>query len=274
LLAAAVEHARLADVALQKAHLELAEHARALERTVEARTQKLRESVQDLEAFSYSVAHDLRAPLRTIHGYSTLVQEEHGDKLEESGKDYLRRVISAASRLDRLIEDTLNYSKVVRDELKLEPMDIAATIRGVIDTYPNLQMHSKRITLSGSFPWVLANPAAFSQIVSNLLGNAVKFVKPGVAPHVRMWAESVPGDAVRIWFEDDGIGIEKAVQSKVFEMFQRAASSSQYEGNGIGLSIVRKSAERMGGNVGVESEPGRGSRFWVVLKAATQPVAG
>jgi signal transduction histidine kinase len=128
--------------------------------------------------------------------------------------------------------------------------------------------------VQGPMPLVWANVAGLTQIISNLLGNAVKFVKAGEAPRVRVWAETMPCEipnkegtgCVRLWFEDNGIGIPKEWHSRVFGMFHRLNPPAAYEGTGIGLAIVRKAAERMGGRVGLESEPGRGSRFWVELK--------
>jgi len=262
LLAAAVEDRRAAN-------LQLAEHMKELERIVEARTHRLLETVQDLEAFSYSIAHDLRAPLRSIQGFSQIVHEQYGSVLDSEGKTYLDRIINAAQRLDDLIQDVLDYSRVVRSDLQLQPVEPLAVIRDVIESYPHLQAHRKAIEVHGDFPPILANPAALTQILSNLLGNAVKFTRPGVPPLVRVRAERLPEQTVRLWVEDNGIGLAHASHQVIFDLFTRAHPHGAYEGNGIGLSIVRKTVERMGGSVGVESQPGHGSRFWVILKAAS-----
>ena len=116
---------------------------------------------------------------------------------------------------------------------------------------------------------MLANPAALTQVVSNLLGNAVKFVSLEVPPRVRVWAEAMAEDRVRVWFEDNGIGIAPEAQDRIFMMLQRLNPPGRYEGTGIGLTIVRKAIERMGGTIGLESKPGQGSKFWIQLNQAT-----
>jgi len=164
--------------------------------------------------------------------------------------------------MDRLIQDGLNYSRLLRAEVRLVPVDAAALLRGIIETYPALQAPAAHIDLEGTFPLVLANEAGLTQCVSNLLGNAVKFVARGVTPRVCIRAE-LRGDRVRLLFQDNGIGIPEDAHEKIFQIFQRLENT--YEGNGIGLAIVKKAAERLGGAVGLESEPGQGSTFWLEL---------
>lgn len=243
-----------------------------LEALVAERTARLQETVQDLEAFSYSIAHDMRAPLRAMHGFAMLFLEQFGDCAPEEGKEYLRRITSAAVRLDQLIQDVLCYSRVVRQELPLQRMDLEQLAREIVASYPQLSAPHVTIRIEGPMPAVLASPAAMTQILSNLLGNAVKFVKPGEHPRIRVCAERVGATTgagaavVRLWVEDRGIGIPKELQSGLFSMFQRL--NTTHEGSGVGLAIVRKATERMGGRVGVESEAGKGSRFWVELREA------
>jgi len=258
-----------AEEALREAHGLLADKAKHLESLVETRTAELRELVEELEAFSYSMAHDMRAPLRGMQGFAQILATEYAPRLGAEGQEYLSRIISAADRLDRLIQDVLQYTKVVRGELRLEPVDLDVLVREIIQTYPNLSAPNVNIAIAGVLPTVVGNTAALTQVTSNLLGNAVKFVAPGVAPRIRIRAEELSANVVRLWIEDNGIGIDKAAQARIFQMFQQLNRSGLYEGTGIGLTIVRKAVERMGGRVGVESELGQGSKFWIELKRAT-----
>ena len=244
-----------------------------LEHTVADRTARLRETVGELEAFSYSIAHDMRAPLRAMQGFANMLTAELGNKVSSKAADYLRRISMSANRLDQLIQEVLNYSKVVRSDLALLPLNPAELIQEIVESYPNLQPPKAAISVEGRLPLVLANHAALTQVIANLLGNAVKFVAPGVHPKVRIWAEElepVPGEPpwVKIWFEDNGIGISEGARDRIFQMFQRLNPQSRYEGTGMGLAIVRKGMERMGGKVGVDSPPAGGSRFWIMLKGA------
>ncbi len=140
-----------------------------------------------------------------------------------------------------------------------------AFLRDLVESYPNLQLVKAHIQIAEGMPLILGNDAVLTQCFSNLLHNAIKFTQPDQGPEIRVWAED-RGDRARIWVEDNGIGIPADCQEKVFGMFQRL--STQHEGTGIGLALVKKAAERMGGKVGVESEVGKGSRFWLEFKKA------
>jgi PAS domain S-box-containing protein len=254
-----------AEEALRQAQQQLQEHAAILERTVEQRTARLREMVQELEGFSYSIAHDMRAPLRAMTGFAAVLRSDHSGQINPTGQGYLQRIETAAQRMDRFIVDILNYSKVVRGELELRPINLDQVIREIVASYPTLHEDKADIIIATPLPHVRANDAALTQIISNLLDNATKFVPAGVRPRVRVGAETEDG-FVRLWFEDNGIGIPKASQARLFNIFTRLNQPERYEGTGIGLAIVRKAVERMGGSVGVESE-GQGSRFWVRLQS-------
>jgi PAS domain S-box-containing protein len=250
-----------------------------LEKAVEERTARLRETVQELEAFSYSVAHDLRAPLRAMQGFADILVSEHGPQLGADVQRFLDRIARAAGRMDNLIQDVLNYSRIVRADLPLEPVDMGQLLHGIVDTYPMLAAEKAEIVIKGEFPVVLGNEAMLTQVFSNLLGNAVKFVDPKSKPRVEVWAQDGTlktgrdeegarraSRFVTILIQDNGIGIPADQHEKIFAMFQRA--NKGYEGTGIGLAIVRKAVERMGGRTGVQSQPGQGSTFWVELPRA------
>ncbi len=234
-----------------------------LEGLVAERTAKLQELVGELEHFSYTITHDMRAPLRAMRGFAEVVEELCAQCPGEQQKIFLRRIITAAERMDLLITDALNYSKAVRQELPLAPVDVGRLLRGMLDSYPEFQSSQAEITVEREMPLVLGNEAALTQCFSNLLGNAVKFAQPGRRAEVRVLSELKDG-WVRLWVEDNGIGISASMMPRVFDMFSRRQGAQA--GTGIGLALVRKVADRMGGRVGVESEPGKGSRFWVELR--------
>lgn len=259
-----------AEAALHEAHEQLRSHALHLEALVRQRTARLNEMVADLEAFSYSIVHDMRAPLRAMQGFAQILAEEC-QAMSPAAAEYVRRIKSGAQRMDRLIQDGLSYSRMMREDLPLAPLDLAALIRGIIDTYPAFQGPAAVIELEGAFPLVRGNEAALTPCISNLLDNAVKFVAPGVIPRVRIWAERRNGH-VRVLFRDNGIGIPPEAHAKIFEIFHRL--DPKYSGTGIGLAIVKKAAERMGGTTGVESAPGQGSTFWLELPKADEPGRG
>jgi PAS domain S-box-containing protein len=271
----------------KEAERELRQAKAGLEIEVQKRTAKLSEAMVELEAFSYTVAHDLRAPLRAMHGFAGFLESNYQETLDEQGKQSLRRIISSAKRMDRLIQDVLGFTQAARADWGLEPVDAQKLLVNILESYPAFQERKGAITIDGGLPLVMGNEALLTQCFSNLIGNAVKFVPPGETPRVRVRAETVSSAegelgnkqetqqsprnghdrAVRIWIEDNGIGIPKEGRERIFGPFQRL--SQKYEGTGIGLAIVRKAVERMEGRVGVESEPGKGSRFWMELKCGS-----
>ncbi|MDB6055857.1 MAG: two-component hybrid sensor and regulator, partial [Verrucomicrobiales bacterium] len=253
------------EAALRAAETELRTHADNLEAQVAERTARLRETIQELEAFSYSVSHDMRSPLRAMQGYSDALLEDYKDKLDETGAEYLNRIRRSARRMDLLIQDVLAYSRVAKGEIELRAVNVENVIRDVIQNYPALQPGSAEITVFSPIPPVLGHEAYLTQLISNLLGNAVKFVSPGVRSNVSIRG-TTEGDMVRISFQDNGIGIAEEHQRQVFQIFGRVYSEKKYEGTGIGLAIAKKAAERMGGSLGLNSELGKGSEFFVILK--------
>jgi signal transduction histidine kinase len=246
---------------------ELAMANRDLEARVQERTLKLQEALADLETFSYSIAHDMRAPLRSMTSFADIVRTGWEDKLDSEARDYLQRISKSARRLDALIVDVLNYSQVIQEKWPLQSVDTDALIREIVKSYPGFQPPAAVVTVQGQIPAVLANVGGLTQCVSNLIENGIKFAKPGLRSEITIRAELSAG-RVRIWFEDNGIGIAPQWHRKVFDMFQQYHPAGKYEGTGIGLTIVRKAVERMAGRVGVESELGKGSRFWIELQAA------
>jgi PAS domain S-box-containing protein len=225
----------------------------------------------ELEAFSYSVSHDLRAPLRGMHGFATALLEDHGAALGPEGRDYATRIVEAARRMDVLIQDLLAYSRLGREQLALAAVDLDRIVGEVLRGMEGeLRGRGAAVEVIGVLGRAVAQERILHQVLANLISNAVKFVAPGTPPRVRLRAEAL-GDRRRLWVEDNGIGVPPEHRDRVFRVFERLHSQDRYPGTGIGLAIVRRGAERMGGAAGLESDTGRGSRFWIDLPETPSP---
>lgn len=252
--------------ALREARDDLARANAELEKRVQERTVKLEESVRELEAFSYTVSHDLRAPLRAMYGYADVLLKDAGARLSAEERGYLNRIGLAGRRLDRMIQDVLHYSRISQAEIALAPIPLERIVQMVIADYPVLRNAATHVEVRAPLGEVLGHEMLLSQCIANLLLNAVKFVAPGVNPYVKVYTER-RGPIVRLWIVDNGIGIEAQHMSRLFGMFERIHPSASFEGNGIGLAIVKRAVHRLGGDVGVESVAGTGSRFWLDLQS-------
>ena len=283
-----ISERKLAEAALHEAKDRLADQAGELERLVTVRTEKLRETVGELEAFSYSVAHDMRAPLRAMQGFARILLDEHGTRLDAVAHTYLERIASSALRMDTLIRDVMNYTQVLRADARLTPVDLGRLVRDVMAAYAVWQAPGADVQIEGTLPVVLGHERFLTQCISNLLDNATKFVASGLTPRVRIRAEDRASDRddspsgcetsadvdyggdpmVRVSFEDNGIGIATKDHDRIFRMFERIHPADEFEGTGIGLTIARKAVERLGGRIGFQSRDGAGSTFWLELKKA------
>jgi PAS domain S-box-containing protein len=252
----------------RKADQEIRRLNETLEQRVSARTFQLREAIEELDTFAYSVSHDLRAPLRAMRGFSQVLLEDFsGRSLDYDGQSYVNRISEAALRMDLLIQDLLHYSRLSRSQIQLEPVDPRSIVQSVLASLDReIENRGAQVTVEEPLPPLLGDRILLVQILTNLMSNALKFVAPGVRPVVRIRAER-RGGSVRLWVADNGIGIALDHQERIFKIFERLNSAADYPGTGIGLALVRKAADRMGGSVGVESEFGRGSRFWIELAA-------
>lgn len=239
----------------------------SLEEQVSQRTTELREANRALEAYTASVTHDLRAPLRGIRQWGDSLLEDHGPDLPDEARGYVEHIIVSAMRMNALIEDLLTYSRTSAANLPLAPVSLSSVVADVLE---QLQVHLRdrraQVSVVEPLPTVLAHQGALFHVVENLLTNAAKYVSPGILPRITVRAAS-SSRRVRVWVEDNGIGIAPDAQARIFEPFERLSTAAS-TGTGIGLAIVRRSLERMGGSVGVESEPGQGSRFWFELPVA------
>lgn len=228
----------------------------------------LKDANSALEAFSYSMSHDLRAPLRVLQGLTEALEEDYAEELEGPGRDYTKRIHHVAQRMDRLVGDLLNYSRLSRAQPALQPVNLSAALREAI-AYLEKEIRDRRakVRVGKHLPKVQGHHATLVQVVANLISNALKFVARDVRPGVRIRAKR-RGPVVQLQVKDNGIGIPRADQERIFAPFERLHGDETFPGTGIGLATVRKGITRMGGKVGVESRPGHGSTFWIELPAA------
>jgi PAS domain S-box-containing protein len=258
---------KLVEEELRESRARLEQHAEVLESRVAERTAKLRETIGELEAFSYSVSHDMRAPLRAMQGYSDRLLKLHAHRLDDESRGYLDRINRNAQRLELLVRDVLAYSKVSQSEIELVPLDLDAFVLAVASNVPEGHRDDVKMVVRRPLPLVLGHEAYLSQIFTNLLGNAVKFAAPDRAPEITISAEP-QGRHVAVSVRDNGIGIAPEHFERIFQIFGRVYPDKKYEGTGIGLAIVKKAVQRMGGTITVESQLGQGSCFTFTLQRA------
>jgi signal transduction histidine kinase len=240
--------------------------AESLEALMKERTASLHEAIDQMQEFSYSMSHDLRSPLRAMRAYAEALLEDHGNGLDTQGRQLLQRIVSSGARMDQLIQDLLNYSRVSRRDMQMKAITLDPLVQELIEQYPEFDPSRADIEIVGQLGTVLAHEPSLTQVLANLFSNGVKFVRPGTRPRLRVRSERdrAPG-RLRVWVEDNGIGIKPEYQKRIFGIFERLHNDREFEGTGIGLAIVRKAVERMNGSVGVESDGIDGSRFWIEL---------
>jgi PAS domain S-box-containing protein len=235
-----------------------------LEQRVAQRTAELEEANAELEAFSYSVSHDLRTPLRAIDGFSSILMEEHKDQLDDDGKRCLTIVRQGATRMGRLIDDILQFSRMSRRETDMETIDIAAQTREVFDELRASTPDRDIRLILGDLPPIHCDRAMIRQVLVNLLGNAIKFTagQPTAVINVSGTASETEN---AYCVKDNGVGFDMRYVEKLFGMFQRLHTSGEFDGTGIGLAIVKRIIERHGGRVWAEGKEGEGAEFHFTL---------
>lgn len=235
-----------------------------LERRVEERTAALLDVNKELEAFSYTVSHDLRAPIRHISGFVDLLRVSAGDALDDKSLRHLTTIKNAASHMGALIDGLLGFSRLGRTELAKQPVALREVVDDVLD---ELEVDTKRRALSfeiGPLPTVEADPTMLRIVIANLLSNAVKYTSTRDHAAIKVGSERQRGELV-VFVEDDGVGFDMTYASKLFGVFQRLHSDPRFEGTGIGLATVQRIVQRHGGRVWAESGPGGGARFLFTL---------
>lgn len=255
----------------KRALQEQAESLRRLNLDLTARAEQLVNANKELESFCYTIAHDLRAPLRAMEGLTAALVDDFGSNLDEMGHQSADRIRQSAARMDQMIQELLAYSRLSFVQLEVNPVRMDEVVKDAINQIDyDLRQKKARLQVKRSRHRVLGHQPMLVQVMTNLLANAVKFCAAGITPEVVV-REERKGDFVRVWVEDNGIGIAPEHLDRIFRIFERLHDRDKYTGTGIGLAIVQKAIMRMGGRVGVDSEVGRGSRFWFELPIYKEP---
>lgn len=247
----------------KNAENELKKYRNHLEKLVKRRTGDLEAKNKELETFTYSVSHDLKAPLRGIDGYSRLLMEEYSDKLDEEGLFFLNNVRQGATLMNTLIEDLLAYSRMERKELH----HTSINLKSLIDNLVNQRTHdiekcSINLRIDVPFQTIESDTETLRQVLTNYLDNAIKYSKKDTSGTVTIGG-SEDSDYWTLWIKDDGIGFDPKYLDRIFDIFQRLHRVEEYPGTGIGLAIVRKAVERINGRVRANSSLGKGSTFYL-----------
>jgi PAS domain S-box-containing protein len=257
------------DISKQKnAEQQLRELNAVLEDRVKERTKELEESYKELEAFSYTVSHDLRAPLQAIRGFSEILKEDFAEQLKGEGNELLDRIIEADERMARLINDILSYARLEREGIKMEHVPLSELMRHVqADFELRLKEIGGQLEVARDLPEVEGDLTLLAQVFTNLFQNAINYRRKDTPLVLQVSSERRP-DGIIVGVSDNGQGIAPQYQLKLFKPFQRLHSNAEVPGTGLGLSTVKKSVERMGGKVWLESEVNKGTTFFVRLKPA------
>lgn len=220
---------------------------------------------QELGDFAHSVSHDLKSPLRSIEGYGSLLRQRHGARLDDEGRRLVDRVREAAGRMGRLIDDLLLYAQVERRPLAVETMDLRAMVAELLAAH-EAEIAGRNLTIEVEIPWatMTADRGGLDMALRNLLGNALKFTRDVADPRIEI-AGQERERAWIVWVRDNGCGFDMHHRDRLFELFHRLHRADEYGGTGVGLALVRKAVQRMGGRVWAESEPGHGAAFYLEI---------
>jgi PAS domain S-box-containing protein len=259
-------HGVLLDITRQKhAEDDLRLLNQELEQRVSERTMDLEAANRELESFSYSVSHDLKAPLRGIDGYSQLLLNEYGERFDDEGRHFIANIRSGVKQMHQLIEDMLAYSRMERRAVELRPVDLAVLANAVVQG-GKPKGEDKQVTVEQHVPpiEIHADREGLTLVLRNLLENAVKFSREEIETRIEVGARE-EGARVLLWVRDNGIGFDMKYHDRIFDIFQRLHRAENYPGTGVGLALVKKAVQRMGGRVWAESTPGNGATFYLDL---------
>ncbi len=258
---------RVAEIeVLNRGMMNLLEDVKAAQRRAEMAGQQLSVLNKELDSFSYSVSHDLKAPLRSISGFAEIIAHSHAASLNEEGRHYVDNIVEASAHMERLIDDLLTYSCLGRRALVREAVPLKELFNSIWrDLQADVAKTGARLNFADGLPVVNGDSTLLRQLFANLIGNALAYCRPGVPPEITLSSAAEENGCVTIRVSDNGVGIPEEHRDKIFNLFQRLHGEDEYPGTGIGLAIVKKVVELHGGMVAVESTVGEGSTFVVTL---------
>lgn len=241
-----------------------------MRRIMEQQHHNLEQKNQEIQAFAYALAHDLRAPLRAIGGFAQIVEQDYKDQLDDNGRRYIERIVQSSLQMDRLIDELLSYTRIEHRTLRRKPVNLAYVVQQVLEQLAErVAKTSASITVAKDLPTIYSDQTLIQQIILNLVSNALVYHKPDLAPQVEIRC-TLQSQECLLAITDKGIGIAPKYQERIFQVFQRLHNEDEYPGTGIGLAIVKKAVDIMGGRVWIESVIGKGSTFYVKLPCAIQ----
>jgi signal transduction histidine kinase len=260
-------------IAIELAHLLQAtkRHAAELEQRVQDRTAQLEAANKELEAFSYSVSHDLRAPLRHVQGYVHMLAHEAQGQLSDKGRRLLKTIVDASKEMGVLIDDLLGFSRMARAEMCELRVSLDGLVQESMQCLGTATRGRNIIWKIPPLPSVLGDPAMLKQVLANLLGNAVKYSRPRSPAQIEIGCDGLEGERVILFVRDNGVGFDPQYVHKLFGVFQRLHRAEEFEGTGIGLANVRRIIARHGGRTWAEGALDRGATFYFTLKPSSSP---
>ena len=244
---------------------ELKNYRKHLEDLVKERTAEISSKNNELETFTYSVSHDLKAPLRGIDGYSRLLVEDYADKLDEEGLQFLTNIRSSTNKMHQLIEDLLTFSRMERRDITKTQVNLQQLIDELLfEREQEISGRSIQITLSICDEYIVCDRKSMRQMLGNLIDNAIKFTIEKSKPRIEIQVTRTP-DTWRFSVKDNGIGFDPKYQERIFGIFQRLHRSEDFPGTGVGLALVKKAAARMGGKSWAKGRLGQGATFYLEI---------
>jgi len=250
---------RYSETLLRRLHEDLEDH-------IAERTSELTRTIGELEAFSYSISHDLRAPLRAINGFAAILREEHAERLDSDGDELLMKIETNASKMAQLIDGLLDFSRLARAESVSTEIDMTALARGVAAELAGEPAGRSVEIVVGNLPGVVGDEAMLRQVWANLISNAIKFSAPRAAPRIDIGGEARDGERV-FHVRDNGVGFDMTYAEKLFGVFNRLHRTDEFPGVGVGLALTRRIVTRHGGRIWADSRDGEGATFHFALPA-------